>query len=427
MVDDIGEYVRACQQLGYQHPDLTQHSAQMAQWYGSEDGLALHSLDADATALSLVAAAADDAVQRQADVMAVLSGAWTGSGAGAALDFLMRNHRAAASVAAAVRQAVDALTTLRDDLWRAVDGKVAATQALGSGYEGQRAEWLAAANTVTTGAGDRAAASELIELRVKPFVDNDVRVTWVAAMKDGNVAVTAAYDTALTRLREVPNAVFEVPGELGPRVGEPDAPGPSAATVPSAVAGSPPTFVSAPPVASPAFATPAAAAPAAPPPVAPPFVDPLAATPATPTAPPMSPLGDLGGGMPSLGSGASGFGQQLADLIGGLVGSSRDGLSEVPELDPADEFDGEEETEPADAAVESDREKDEEPTTPDDTESTVKPETEPEAEPEPEPAATPVPPPPEPIPPSPPVVPEALPAEQTPCELAADELPQVGE
>ena len=39
VVDDIGEYVRACQQLGYHHPDLTADRAQVRDWYTGEDGL----------------------------------------------------------------------------------------------------------------------------------------------------------------------------------------------------------------------------------------------------------------------------------------------------------------------------------------------------------------------------------------------------
>jgi hypothetical protein len=142
----------------------------------------------------------------------------------------------------------------------------------------------------------------------------------------------------------------------------------------------------------------------------------------------MPSLGEMGGGMPSLGTGASGFGQQLADLIGGLVGSgaseatgedtSDDALTDQPDLDPADEIDEpgegvhdeEAETEPANATEESA------------TDDEAAPQEEPEP---PEPAVTPVPS--EPAPPVPPAVPEAMPVEQTPCEIAADELPQVGE
>ena len=41
--------------------------------------------------------------------------------------------------------------------------------------------------------------------------------------------------------------------------------------------------------------------------------------------------------MPSLGTGASGLGQQLADLIGGLLGSSDNGTPGSADLDPTDE------------------------------------------------------------------------------------------
>ena len=83
-----------------------------------------------------------------------------------------------------MRTAADALATLRDNLWHAVDGKVAATISADAAH---RAEWLAAAHTVTTGAGDRAAASERIDQEVKPFVDNNIRAQWldVDAFGDG--------------------------------------------------------------------------------------------------------------------------------------------------------------------------------------------------------------------------------------------------
>ena len=54
-------------------------------------------------------------------------------------------------------------------------------------------------------------------------------------------------------------------------------------------------------------------------------VDPAAMTPPS--------LPSMGGGMPDMGSGLSGFGGQLGDLLGGLVGTSQDALSDLPELD----------------------------------------------------------------------------------------------
>ena len=49
---------------------------------------------------------------------------------------------------------------------------------------------------MTTGAGDRAAASELIDQQVKPFVDNDIRADWLTAMRSAMAAVAAPYDAA---------------------------------------------------------------------------------------------------------------------------------------------------------------------------------------------------------------------------------------
>ncbi len=95
-----------------------------------------------------------------------------------------------------MRDAVDALTALRDDLWRAVDEKVAAAVAIDDRRHAERPEWLAATQTVTTGAGDRAAASELIDQQVKPFVDNDIRSDWLTAMQKAMAAVGAAFDAA---------------------------------------------------------------------------------------------------------------------------------------------------------------------------------------------------------------------------------------
>ena len=432
-VERIGTYVWACRQLGYQHPDLTVHAAQVRDWYAHDDGLDLRALDADCDALSAAAAAADDAVRRHGELAAQLAGAWSGGGAGAASEFLWRHGQSAVAVRDGLRRAADAMATLRDELWRSVDEKVGAVLDIDDRRLAQRAEWLAAAQTVTAGAGDRVAASELVDQQIKPFVDNDIRPDWLAAIHRATASATAAYDAASARLDSGTVSTFDVPGELGPRwEGPGGSPAPvaavPAATVPAAA------VISSPP---PAFDPPAAALAAAPAPA--PLADPLpaAAAPAAAPASSMPSLGEMGGGMPSLGTGASGFGQQLADLIGGLVGSgaseatgedtSDDALPDQPDLDPADEIDepGEDlhdeeaETEPADTTEESATEDD--PDAPDDE---AAPPEEPELAP-PEPAVTAVPP--EPAPPVPPAVQEALPTEQTPCEIAADELPQVGE
>ncbi len=215
-VGNVGDYVWACHLLGYQNPDLTLHAAQVRDWYGSEDGLDLRALDADRAALEAVATAADGARQLQERQIDALTDAWQGRGGGASREFLLRHGQASAAAASAVRNAVDALAALREDLWHAVDEKVANAVAIEDRRQSERAQWQAAAQTVTTGAGDRAVASEMVDQQVKPFVDNDIRTDWLTAMQKAMAAVTAAFDAATGALTGESPADFEVPGDLGP-------------------------------------------------------------------------------------------------------------------------------------------------------------------------------------------------------------------
>jgi hypothetical protein len=441
VIDDVEEYVGACRRLGYEHPDLTMHSRQVHDWYVGGEGLDLRALDSDHGALSAAASAAEDAARMQTDLVAELDAAWSGRGAVAAHEFIWRSCQSATTVSTALRAAADAVATLRDALWQAVDATVRATEAIDGKQQPQRAEWLAAAKAVTTGAGDVAAASELIDLQVKPFVDRDVGSDWLAAMRDASSSIDAAYDTAIAGAT-APVAVFGVPGVLGPRA-EPSRHGGGADdggarsvpldtpihTVPAAAVGSAPASVAPSPAPAPAasWASPEPAA-------LPPSAAPMAPPPTAPSMPPMPSMpssGDLGAGTSSIGSGLSGFGQQLAELIGGLVGSA-DGLPEPADLDEPTDLDEQDdpEAEPEEPVVEEGE-----------AEAVDEPE---EPAPEPPPIAeatpTPAPLPPEPAP-APQGVGEAVPevvgeavaqtlpeeAEPTPCEIAADELPQVGE
>ena len=427
-VDNVQSYVWACHLIGYQNPDLTSHASQVRDWYASEDGLDLSALAADCAAFERVVAAAEQALVRQDDQLAAMSGAWSGHGADASREFLRRHGEASASAAASVRTAADALASLRDRLWHAVDGKVATAVAV-EDRVAQRGEWLAAAQTVMTGAGDRAAASELVDQQVKPFVDNDIRADWLTAMRAALAAVADSYEAATAELTAESAAVFDVPGELGPSWTPPpradDVP-----TTPAAAASSPA------PVAAPAsWSAPASPTPMpSPPPM--PTGAPLPAAPVEPTAPVMAAPPAMpsmgGGGMPDIGSGLSGFGQQLADTLGGLVGSADDAIADTPELDEEPDELGEPDDELDEPAEPDEAEPIDDPACEDacgepqaDAAPPVEPAIEPPSvEPPPEPAPTPapMPPPPEPLP-----SPEPLAATETPCEIAADELPQVGE
>ncbi|HZN82974.1 MAG TPA: hypothetical protein VFC01_25340 [Mycobacterium sp.] len=427
-VDNIQTYVWACHMLGYANPDLTLHASQVSDWYGSEDALDLRALDADCAALEAAVAATEDALMRQDEQLAALSSAWQGGTADLSREFLRRHGEASAAAAAAVRTTADALATLRDNLWHAVDGKVAAAIAADDRAPG---EWLAAAHTVTTGAGDRAAASERIDQEVKPFVDNDIRAEWLTAMRSAMAAVMESYDAATAELSAEPDAVFDVPGDLGPSWTPPPRDD-EAATVPAAASSVAPPVAAAPPWGAPASAwAPAPAPPPVAPPPAPP-VDPGTTAPAM-SAPPSAP--SLGG-QPDVGSGLSGIGQQLADVFGSLLGSADDALAETPDIDEPeldedvdDELD--EDPEEEDEPVEPVADPEEEPAADQPVEAPAADETCEPAEapidppPPEEPAPTPAPVPPPPPEPAPLADPAA--AAETPCEIAADALPQVGE
>ena len=156
----------------------------------------------------------------------------------------------------------------------------------------------------------------------------------------------------------------------------------------------------------------------------------------------MPSLGSAGQALPGLGGGAglSGLGQPFADALTGLLGGGG-GLPDpppldVPELDdPVDTVELEDEDEDEDEDADEDEDlvddadeddADEDPAEGPDEPPGGEPEEPAEAPAgEPMPAPTPPPPPP-PAVPLPPVA-EAVVDERTPCEIAADELPQVGE
>ncbi len=447
-VDNIGEYVWACHLVGYQNPDLTLHAAQVRDWYGSEDGLDLQALEADRAALDAAATATDSALRLQEQQLGTLAAAWQGRGGDASREFLIRHGEASAAAASAVRNAVHALAALRDDLWHAVDDKVGAAVLIEERRQTERAEWLAAAQTVTTGAGDRAVASELIDQKVKPFVDNDIRSEWLTAMQKAMAAVSAALDDATDVLTGQPAATFEVPGDIGPTPmpSSPSSASPVevAGTVPSGWPSLPPAAVApgAGPMPAPAQAFPAAPEPLAapmPPAVSAPATAPTSAAPAMPTMPS---LGEMGGGLPGATGGLTGLASQLADAIGGLFDRPDDALPDLP--DAEDELDNVDDEPAPDDEPGPD---DDKPVPGDDREGESDPETDDLVEPAgpadqsvdacaegavddvpPEPVATP---PPAPMPPPPqPIVEPAPSAEplgaETPCEIAADELPQAG-
>ncbi len=433
--ETVQDYVWACHLLGYQDTDLTLHASQVRDWYGSEDGIDLRALDADCEALRAAAAAVEGVLARQEAQLVLMPVVWRGPGAQASREFLRRHGETSATVANAVRTAAESLTSLRDRLWHSVDGKVSATLAAES--RGANPGWRAAVQTITTGAGDRATASELVDKEVKPFVESDIRGDWLAAMRSAVAAVTDAYDAAVAELASQSAVAFEVPGDFGPAWSAP--PGDAVETAPAGVNSSGGGAMSVPVGAPTAWSAPPPVAQSPlPGPPPPPLPTPSPAPPVEPAAMTPPSLPSFGGGLPDIGSGLSGFGGQLGDLLGGLLGTSQDALSDLPEIDEPDDPDepGElDEPEDEDEADEEVLDGDEDDQVGADVDEAVPAAVDAEApaeqptDPLP-PAATETPTAPPPIPAAPPPIePLAAPGTPagTPCEIAADELPQVGE
>lgn len=429
-VEVMTEYVRACRRLGHPVPEPAGlHAA-----YTAEDGLDLQALDDDHRTLAEAVAAVEEAVLLQDQARRALAAAWRGAGAEAAADHLARHAEAAGAAVDGLRATVAALSELRNRLWQLIDTKVGAAQDIEA--RGSRAEWLSASRTVTTGAGDRAGASELVDMQVAPFVANDIALDWVSAMRDTESAIRQAYRDAAAAIAAQAAVVFERPGLSGPTSVAAEVIPTSPAPASVAPAGYVPGSAGAAPAQSPAMP--------APPPAAPPVpVDSMAAgAPAAPMPGAASPLGSGVSGM----SGLSGLGQSFADVLGGLLGSGGDGLGEslraagdldtVPD-DRADDAEPDDLPDPENDEDEDDDEDDEdlaeEEPPQDETPSgeTAEPAEEDAAvEPVAPVAVPPEPPVPTPVP-EPPVDPAvAVPAEpvsaDTPCEIAADELPQAG-
>jgi hypothetical protein len=467
-VEHTQAYVRACQALGYQHPDLTSRPSQVRDQFDSEDGMDLRALDRDCAALRAAGDAIAEGLRIQRAQAAGLAAAWTGP-AGAAADRFVQHHCDVANmVVTEVRAAAQRCESLRDNLWYLLDSKVASAVAIDDRSQPQRNAWLTAAAAVTSGAGERSTAEQIVGQQVMPYVDNDIRNDWLGSMRSSLAGFSAAYDMVIDRMAAVPAAFFDSPGNLEPGL-------PPLQPVP-------PTVPAVPPITVPAAAPPAASTPsvsaepvAAQPPTAPMPADPPV-TPAS-TAPDLGPalddasaipadagglggLGDMGagaGGLGGLGGGLGGLGglaSQIVDAMSGLLGSAADQLGDPSTLDdslgdkdslddddpfhPVDE-DGDAEKD-ADADQDADAEKDadadqdaDEAVDADGAKDVLPVDVSPPAEAAPLPGEGPPPaavPEPAPAPADGPAAPANAPGPTdgaTPCEIAADQLPQAGQ
>ncbi|MGB8387208.1 MAG: hypothetical protein WCE76_05070, partial [Mycobacterium sp.] len=231
-VEHTQSYVQACHALGYQHPDLTSHPAQIRDWYDSEAGLDLRALDRDCAELRAAGVAVLEALRMQRAQVAELAAAWAGPGGDSAVQVLQRHCDAGNTVATELRAAAQRCESLRDNLWYLVDSKVATAIAIDDRTQPQRQAWLAAAAAITTGAADRPSAEEVVHHQVTPYVDNEIRNDWLTVMRSTSDGVATSYDMVTDRMAAAPPACFEFPGDLGPGDG-PSQPAPRSVPTPA--------------------------------------------------------------------------------------------------------------------------------------------------------------------------------------------------
>ncbi|WP_406816980.1 hypothetical protein [Mycobacterium sp. M23085] len=440
-VEHTQAYVWACHALGYQNPDLTTHPAQIREWYAGQDGLDLRALDRDCAELRAAGVVAAEALRMQRAQVAELAAAWTGPGGDAAVQLLQRHCDTADAVATELRAAAQRCESLRDNLWYLVDSGVATAIVVDDRVRVQRPAWLAAAAAVM--AGDRDGAADVVHRQVMPYVDNDIRNDWLTAMRSTSDGIETSYAMVIDKLTAVPTACFEFPGDLGTGVVPVQPAAPVAEPLPAPDPA--PTLAAA--VPGPVSAAPDPVTPAPPPVAAAPGPDWGAAL-GDALGMPAGELGGLGGGDPGGGLGGGGFGGgggllglagRIVDAVGGLIGSAGDGPGGAAALtDDADSFD-ETPFHPNDSEdVVADKEADaDDPTEADQAPPVDEPRPDDSAQPvdTPQPAGTPPPAdtaPPGSPPPEPPAAPAAGPAPEpgpakTPCEIAADQLPQAGQ
>jgi len=328
-VEHTQSYVLACHALGYGHPDLTSHPSQIRDWYDSEEGLDLDVLDRDCAELRAAGAAVAEGLRMQRAQVAELAEAWTGPGGDSAVAFLQRHCDAADTISTEARAAAQRCESLRHNLWYLLDSKVATAIAIDDRSQAQRPVWLAAAAAVTTGAGDRPTAEEVVRQQLNPYVDNDIRNDWLTAMRSTLAGVAASYDMVTDRMAAAPAPCFEFPGDFGADCrSRPPAP-PGMPEAPVAIP--PPAALTGPPVDAPPAPTLPTGAPAQ--------------APASPAMPDLGtalgdaaalPTGDLGGGLSGL-SGLGGLASRIVDALGSLLGSGADQLGDPSALDSFDQ------------------------------------------------------------------------------------------
>lgn len=192
---EIGTYVAACQALGRARITVER----VGELSSAVDRLRLSALDADTAALTTAATAAEEALSAERTAIDDLMRAWQGGSGSAARDFLERQCEAASGLLAALVEAGETLGSLRENLARLVEAGADASMRIADRPGVERQVWLAQARSVLQGSADEAAV-DAVASRIAAFVDTDIAGDWATAIQYTSDSVAAAYRDALARL-----------------------------------------------------------------------------------------------------------------------------------------------------------------------------------------------------------------------------------
>ena len=220
-VGAIETYVEACHAVGRVAGGLS--SADVRELYAAEAGMRLDALDADSVALAGLARVAEEGLRLEAEALDAVRRAWQGASGTAAAEFVERHLASGAAMAASLREASSALRSLREKLSDLVDEKVGAAVRFDDRWAAEHPVWLAEAEAVLQGLAD-AVAVDVGARQISPYVHSDVQSDWIPAMRGATDSVATAYDGAVARLSDRPISQFESPGTVSPTAAVPAPP-----------------------------------------------------------------------------------------------------------------------------------------------------------------------------------------------------------
>lgn len=205
-VDTFVRYAAACRDVG--HVGIT--TGRIRELASRDDGIGLAALQADIAALTAAADHAQSALSEQRTAIGYLGAGWRGRSGSIATDLLERHCTSAANILNSLVGAADILDRLRGRLTRLLAERDEAGVRIAARRSVERPRWLACAEAVLAGTADRATADE-VRTRIAPFLDADVAGEWAGAVSSVSDAVDMAYRQAATALAARLPAGFDVP------------------------------------------------------------------------------------------------------------------------------------------------------------------------------------------------------------------------